>query len=41
MTRAHGDPAQRGTLRAHLQRGQNRLVWTLEQATERVTEALA
>ena len=41
MTRAQGDPAQRGTLRAHLQRGQNRLVWTLEQATELVTGASA
>jgi N-acetylated-alpha-linked acidic dipeptidase len=34
--RAAGNVAQEGTLRAHLTRGQNRLVWALEQARELV-----
>jgi len=33
------DEAQRGVLNAHLMRGQNRLVWTLEQARELVQAA--
>lgn len=36
MARAAGNVAQQGTLRAHLTRGQNRLVWALEQAREAV-----
>jgi len=35
------DVAKRGVLRAHLTRGQNRLVWALVQATEVVTAATA
>ncbi len=34
LARAAGDDAREGTLRAHLTRGQNRLVWALEQARE-------
>lgn len=33
---APGDAARRGMLQAHLTRGQNRLIWALEQATETV-----
>jgi N-acetylated-alpha-linked acidic dipeptidase len=36
MARAAGNVAQQGMLRAHLTRGQNRLVWALEQAREAV-----
>ncbi|MEA2514788.1 MAG: hypothetical protein QOJ59_4277 [Thermomicrobiales bacterium] len=36
LSRAKDDVAQRGILTAHLMRGQNRLVWTLEQARELV-----
>ncbi|MDB5074474.1 MAG: protease-associated domain protein [Chloroflexi bacterium] len=36
---AGDDVAQRGILRAHLTRGQNRLVWALEQARESVEAA--
>jgi hypothetical protein len=36
LGRAKDDVAQRGILTAHLMRGQNRLVWTLEQARELV-----
>jgi hypothetical protein len=36
LPRAKGDVAQRGVINAHLMRGQNRLVWTLEQARELV-----
>jgi hypothetical protein len=35
------DTHQRGILRAHLTRGQNRLVWTLEQAREVIDAATA
>jgi len=35
-SRAAGNAAQEGILRAHLTRGQNRLAWTLEQAREAV-----
>ncbi|HET9016732.1 MAG TPA: M28 family metallopeptidase [Thermomicrobiaceae bacterium] len=38
---AKDDPARRGVLRAHLTRGQNRLIWALEQAEEVVRAALA
>lgn len=34
LGRAGGDAGQEGVLRAHLTRGQNRLVWALEQARE-------
>ena len=34
MSEARNDAHARGTLRAHLTRGQNRLVWSLEQARE-------
>jgi N-acetylated-alpha-linked acidic dipeptidase len=37
MARATLDAAQEGVLRAHLTRGQNRLVWALEQAGEVVS----
>jgi hypothetical protein len=40
MPAAKDDMARRGTLRAHLTRGQNRLIWALEQAREVVEEAL-
>ena len=40
MSAAKDDVARRGTLRAHLTRGQNRLIWALEQAREVVEEAL-
>jgi hypothetical protein len=40
MPAAKDDVARRGTLRAHLTRGQNRLIWALEQASEVVEEAL-
>jgi hypothetical protein len=36
LGRAKDDVAQRGVINAHLMRGQNRLVWTLEQARELV-----
>ncbi len=36
MRHAAGDAAREGILRAHLTRGQNRLVWALEQAREAV-----
>jgi hypothetical protein len=35
------DPNQRGVLRTHLTRGQNRLIWTLIEAGELVTGAIA
>jgi hypothetical protein len=38
---ARDDIAQRGIVTTHLTRGQNRLVWTLEQAQETVEAALA
>ncbi|MDI3341646.1 MAG: M28 family peptidase [Sphaerobacter sp.] len=41
IPQAAGDVAQRGILRAHLTRGQNRLVWALEQAREVVEAATA
>jgi N-acetylated-alpha-linked acidic dipeptidase len=37
----HNDPSRRGIVRAHLTRGQNRLVWALHQAREVVDGALA
>ncbi len=37
MPTVTGDPTRHGILRAHLMRGQNRLVWTLMQASEVVT----
>lgn len=40
ITSASGDVAKRGILRAHLTRGQNRLVWTLMQAREVVEGAI-
>ncbi len=40
MPGAREDPARRGILRAHLKRGQNRLVWALQNARE-VVEAAA
>jgi N-acetylated-alpha-linked acidic dipeptidase len=39
LGRAQDDVAQRGILTAHLTRGQNRLVWTLEQARELVEQS--
>jgi hypothetical protein len=39
MPAARQDPYQRGILQAHLTRGRNRLVWTLEQAREVVEAA--
>ncbi len=39
MPQAASDVAQRGILRAHLTRGQNRLIWALEQAREVVEAA--
>lgn len=41
MPAARGDVARRGILKAHLTRGQNRLVWALDQAREVVEAALA
>ncbi len=40
LPNAKGDVAQRGIVRAHLTRGQNRLVWTLQLARETVDAAL-
>jgi hypothetical protein len=40
MASAKDDVARRGTLQAHLRRGQNRLIWALEQAREVVEHAL-
>ena len=40
MPQAADDVARRGVLQAHLTRGQNRLVWTLEQAREVVEAAI-
>jgi N-acetylated-alpha-linked acidic dipeptidase len=37
LSTAGDDMARRGMVKAHLMRGQNRLVWTLEQAREAVT----
>jgi N-acetylated-alpha-linked acidic dipeptidase len=39
LGRAKDDVAEREALRTHLQRGQNRLVWTLEQARELIEGA--
>lgn len=36
LPRAAGHPDQLGMLRTHLRRGQNRLIWTLQQAREAV-----
>jgi hypothetical protein len=41
MQAVRNDIARRGVLRAHLTRGQNRLVWTLQQAREVVEAAIA
>jgi hypothetical protein len=40
MGAAAGDSGRRGVLQAHLRRGQNRLVWALQQARETVEAAL-
>ena len=40
LAQVKDDPARRGILAAHLTRGQNRLVWALEQAEEMVQAAL-
>jgi len=39
LSGAGDDIAQRGMLSAHLMRGQNRLVWTLDQARELIEPA--
>ncbi len=39
MPDAKDDPARRGILKAHLTRGQNRLVWALQNAREVVEAA--
>jgi len=41
MPAVRNDIARRGILRAHLTRGQNRLVWTLQQAREVVEAAMS
>jgi len=41
LAEAGDDPARRGPIIAHLTRGQNRLVWTLEQAADEVGSATA
>lgn len=41
LPKVKDDVAQRGIVRAHLTRGQNRLVWTLQLARETVEAALA